>query len=353
MSAGAIWWSRLGNSLRFLSRVTEALREERSTILQVPERFPWREEFYGQVDQRRERFSLYRRLVRLDWREGDDPGAVVLRDLCPRNIQADYWPGETVAAYLGSLGGLELCDYYVWVRGLHAREDLIRWADFTSRYETAAAGLARRAVFLLEYDGPVHQSALLPSAVYEIDEYDSRVFCLERASELTGTAHRGYLAELAIRIGGSDPELCAALLSAGDSLSTDPLSTVNAILEGARDSAGGQFPPMSEGEIASAVWRAAVVLLFPVLEGFRFDFISRHEGALAKYLPITNSNGDQVTEPSDLELGSLFYVVNTASYAFSAGDLERVSLCRDVRNLLAHNKLVPYEDVRAVLSLQS
>ena len=100
------------------------------------------------------------------------------------------------------------------------------------------------------------------------------------------------------------------------------------------------------------MWRAAVVLLFPVLEGFRFDFITRHEKELSRYLPIHNSNGDVVTEPSDLELGSLFYVVNTASYAFSEQELETVSLCRNVRNLLAHNKPVPYGDVSAVLSMQ-
>ena len=49
---------------------------------------------------------------------------------------------------------------------------------------------------------------------------------------------------------------------------------------------------MGDGQIVSAVWRAAVVLLFPVLEEYRFDFILRHKTELEKYLPITNSNGE-------------------------------------------------------------
>lgn len=117
MNAGTVWWGRMGTSLRFLENVTNFLREEHSVILHLPERFPWREQFYEQVDFHRERFSIHRRLVRVDWPAGEDPGAFVLRELCPQTVQADYWPGQTAAAYLGSLDTLELCDFYVWVRG--------------------------------------------------------------------------------------------------------------------------------------------------------------------------------------------------------------------------------------------
>ena len=349
MNAGEIWWGRMGNSLQFLSRISDTLRTHQSAIMQIPERFPWREEFRRQVDRNREQFSLRRRMIRLEWTGDEDPGAYILRELTPRPVQAGYWPGQTPAEYLGSLGDLELCDMDVWVRGLHGREEVIRWAEFAGQYAAAAGRLERRAVFLLEYDGPAHQSALLSSIVYQFDEYDARAFCLELS--LSGRSHRGYLTELAIRIGRGDPELCAALLSVGDRLAEDPAAAVEEILRRETDAEGRPFPPIGEGEIASAVWRAAVVLLFPVLEEFRFDFISRHEAELAKYLPITNSNGEQVTEPSDLELGSLFYVVNIANYAFSPADVERVSQCRDVRNQLAHNKQIPYEEVRAVLEM--
>ena len=353
MSAGEIWWGRLGNSLRFLSGVSSLLRESRSAIVRLPERFPWREQFDREVDRGQERYSLHRRLVRVLWREGEDPGTFVLGELCPRNVQAEYWPGQTVAEYLGALDGLELGDCCVWVRGIHSRNDVIRWADFASRYETAAAGLEHRACFLLEYDGPAHQSALLPDIAYEMDEYDSRALCLELSADLAGTPCRGYLTELAIRIGREDPELCAALLARGDALARDPEAVAEEVLRTGRNAGGNPFAPIGTGEIASAVWRAAVVLLFPVLEGFRFAFIERHQEELARYLPITNSNGDQVTEPADLELGSLFFVVTTAMYVFSPADVERIRLCRGVRNELAHNKPVPYEDVLAVLSLQS
>ena len=208
-------------------------------------------------------------------------------------------------------------------------------------------------MFVLEYDGPAHHSASLPSTAYTCDEYDTRAFCLELSSAGRGTVNRGYLVELAVRIGGDDPELCAALLSTGQRLPENPVSVTKAILQRQVSSEGQPFPQTGAGQIASAVWRAAVVLLFPVLEAYRFDFITRHEAELAKYLPVINSNGERVTEPFDLEIGSLFYVVQTAAYAFSPAEVERVGLCREVRNLLAHNKPVPYEDVRAVLSLQS
>lgn len=351
MSAGRIWWGQIGNSLRLLSQVAENLRDNRSVILRIPERFPWRERFYEQIDIRREGFSMDRRLQRVRWETGGDPGAFVLRELCPRKVQAEFWPGQTVGEYLGSRRDLALCGIDVWVQGLHSREDLIRWASFVAQYETAAQALDHRASFLLEYDGPSHASAAMPSIVYQVENCDCRVFCLEMAAERSEEPLRSYQAELALSIGGEDPEFCAALLEEGELLTRNPLEAVQEAIRERRASDGRRFPELSDSAAASAVWLAAVVLLFPALERFRIHFIARHEEEIAKFLPISNSNGDEVTEPFDLELGPLFYVVHSAGYAFSPAEVDRIILCRKVRNLLAHNKPVPYEDVRAVLEL--
>ena len=81
------------------------------------------------------------------------------------------------------------------------------------------------------------------------------------------------------------------------------------------------------------------------------NFISKNESELARHLPISNSNGDRVTEPCDLEIGALYYIVSSASKEFVAADVDTIRLCRRVRNLLAHNRIVPVDDVQKVLLL--
>ena len=88
-----------------------------------------------------------------------------------------------------------------------------------------------------------------------------------------------------------------------------------------------------------------------MLEEYRLAFISRYEHALARHLPISNSTGDRVTDPYDLEIGAIQYITGSSPHDFPGFDSEAVRLCRKARNLLAHNKPVPYEDARRILAL--
>ena len=82
------------------------------------------------------------------------------------------------------------------------------------------------------------------------------------------------------------------------------------------------------------------------------NFISKNETELARHLPINNSNGDRVTDPHDLEIGALYYIVSSAGKSFEPAEIELIRICRKARNLLAHNKFVPYTDIRTLMPLQ-
>ncbi len=353
MNAGAIWWGQIGNSLRLLTKVTNNLRDCHSAVLQVPQNFPWRQDFYDAVDIRRAAFSGEKRLVRLQWAEDTDPGDFVLDELCSKRVRADYWPGQTCAAYLGSKSELMMNDYYVWVSGIHSKADVAKWAEFVTQYQNAAENLDSSAVFVLEYDGTGTEISGVEKIVYTVENYDCRVFSLEAAASLGNTELRDYQAELALTISENDPELCFALLRTGDKLLHSPVQTTAEVIASACSSEGLPFANRNEQQIQSAAWEAAVVLLFPVLERYRMNFICANYSELARHLPISNSNGDRVTDPCDLEIGALYYIVSSASKIFAPGDAEAIQMCRKARNLLAHNKIVPYADVRALLALES
>lgn len=351
MNAGAIWWGQIGNSLRLLTKVTNALRDCHMAVLQVPSSVPWRQNFYEAIDIRRSAFSGERRLVRLQWEDDTDPGEFVLEELCSKTTQAEYWPGLTYAAYLASLDDIVLNDYYVWITGIHSKVDLINWVDFVSQYAQHSEQPDQRAIFVLEYDGVQIDVSGVEKIVYSVENYDCRVFCLETAAALGNTDLRTYQAELALCIGGNNPELSSALLEQGSKLLLDPVVTAMEVMNSGFSSDGMLFPIESEQQISSSAWKAGIGLLFPILEQYRLDFISCHERALARHLPINNSNGDRITDPYDLEIGAIQYIVGSAAKEFSASEVDNIRLCRKARNLLAHNKPVPYADVKRILEL--
>ncbi len=351
MSGGYLWWNRIGNSIRFLDQVTDLLRDGRSAVLQVPGALPWRREFCDGVDLRRGTFGGERQLVRLGWTENADPGETVLQELCPPRVRADYWPGQTCAEYLGGRENILLHDYYVWVEDIHTKADIAQWMEFVTAYDQAARGLPKRAVFLLEYDGPAVEVTELARVVYAVERYDCRVFCLETAAALGNTPSREYQAELALAIGG-EPELCQGLLEQGTALLSDPVGATQQVLQTRCTSYGRAFPSMSDQQIERAVWNAAIVLLFPILEQYRADFIEANWDELNHHLPITNSNGDRVTDPRDLEIGSIQFIVSNSKTGFSPEAVETIRLCRKARNNLAHNKRISYGDVQKLLELQ-
>lgn len=343
MNAGTIWWGQIGNSLRLLTKVTNALRDCHSAVLQVPQKLPWHQDFYEAIDYRRAAFSGERRLMRLQWEDNADPGEYVLDELCSNRVRADYWPGQTYAQYLASKDDILLNEYYVWITGIHSKSDLSKWTDFVSQYIQHSDRPDQRAVFILEYDGANTDVYGVEKIVYSVENYDCRVFCLESAAANNNTDMHVYQAELALSIGNNDPELCDALLALGEKLLQDPVKATSEAIS----MMGGNR--LSEQAIVSAAWRAAIVLLFPILEQHRMDFVAKHQAALARHLPISNSNGDRINDPCDLEVGSLCYIVTSASKEFHSDEIEDLRLCRKVRNLLAHNKIVPYADVRKLM----
>ncbi len=351
MNPGTIWWGQIGNSLRLLSKVTNALRDCHSAVLQVPQKLPWRHEFYNAVEVRRSAFGAERRLRRLQWEENTDPGEFVLDELCSNKTRADYWPGLSYAAYLASRDDIVLNDYYVWITGIHSKTDISKWSAFVADYVHHCADPNKRAVFILEYDGVNTDFSGVEKILYCVENYDCRVFALEIAASLSNAAMRNYQAELALSICSNNPEFCYELLLQGNKLLEKTMSCVWEVISNSRDSDRRSFPPMTESQIQSAAWEASIVLMFPILERYRMGFIGRHQAQLSRRLPVTNSFGEKITETCDLELADLCHIVNQAGSNIPTNEAEAIRLCRRIRNLLAHNNLVSYEDVQKLLAL--
>lgn len=346
MDYGKIWWGQLGCSLRLLDNLTNLWQDRCSAVLQTGP-IPWRGQLLQEASLRRSAFSANRRLVELNW-DGEKPsGEAVLREFCSQEVVAGYWPGKSFAAYLAEVEDILLHDYDIWVRGIHSEEALRAWWAFVSEYGRCREGSHRRAAFLLEYDGPEVSLSGADLLSFRVGSHNCRVFCLEAAGEEAMLPD--YRAELALSIGGSQPEFCAALLHSGDALLLDPLAAARDVMECDRDSAGTPFPLLSEAELESRVWKAALVLLFPILERFRMDFIRTYRTDLLPRLPHRNSFGALIREADDLELADLWNIISNNKCHIPPQDYHAVKRFTQVRHCLAHIKPVKLEDVQAVL----
>lgn len=349
MNGGSIWWEQLGTSRRFVEQIQKHMEAAESVVLHIPATLPWKSALYSIIDLRKASFSGDRQLQRLEWQPGEDPGSFILDHLCTRVVRADYFPSQTYAEYLGSRDDILLCDYYVWITGVDSREDLQRWAEFISVYNHCSSDFAKRAIFIIEYSGPKAPSGQICQLSFPMEQLDRQVFCLEFASATQNSPLRDLQAEMALRVGGEDPELSALLIDAGVNFLKDPVAVTQIILQNTRRSDHSRFHQLTKEEISSAVWKASIVLLFPVLEQWRFNLISRYSEDLRAHLPITNSNGDKITEPFDIEIGPLQFMA-AQNQLFPKAEYEQLKLCRSVRNKLAHNQMVPYDEVCSVLS---
>ena len=89
--------------------------------------------------------------------------------------------------------------------------------------------------------------------------------------------------------------------------------------------------------------------IFPLIESYRKYFVKRYFRAIKNILPISNSYGEKVTIPEDVEIGTLFYLVGRGDIVISSTEYNELERYRNARNRLAHMNVLENEEVEAIL----
>ena len=349
MTPERIWWEQIGSSIRLIDTIAAALEDEQSLVLRIPDGLPWRDGFYKTLDIRMSAIAADRQLRRLKWNCHEEPGEFILRRLCPQEVQANYYPGQSIPAYLSSLDNLVLSDCYIWISDVYERDDICKWISFINDYRPVESDSSRKAIFIIEYAGPQVETGRTRTVEFRVEEYNCKVFCLELAYELKNTDVPVYQAELAHAMGERNPEFGTLLLNWGEDFLKDPVFIAQTILEHSVNSVGRAFEPAETTFLESCIRRANMVTLYPILEQVRISCIMRHEEQLRNCLPIKNSNGETITEPYELELGGLCHIITNGMHIFYGDEIDRLRVCKKVRNLIAHNRSIEFEDVKRIL----
>lgn len=105
----------------------------------------------------------------------------------------------------------------------------------------------------------------------------------------------------------------------------------------------------SKEEITVSIWESQLKYIFPLIESYRKYFVKRYIRAIKNILPISNSYGEKVTIPEDVEIGTLFYLVGRGDIVISSTEYNELERYRNARNRLAHMNVLENEEVEAIL----
>ena len=353
----SIFWEQIRKARDYAEKICDEAVAGRSVVLSFPDGIPWCEELYIAVED-----LLLRRSCNYAFRQLEDDSSpldsLLLENFCRRELRAQYRQNIGVARFLSRHSESTLHSTYVWVR-ISSGERLQQWLSFASEYSSLMPQGEDRASFIFVVEGLETVLRTRGISILEwrqaIDAYDVYTFCALVSSETDiSPVLRPYLVELSSRLCENDVELARACVLEGKAFLSEPEKTLMDLVAFTRRSNGEAFRfAFDHEECVSLIWEAQIRCLFAILEKYRSAFVRSHRAEICACLPISDGYGQLITEPNELELGQLIYLVGDRRLYISQDEYDTLDFHRHARNELAHMNILPFEEVKKLLTLRN
>lgn len=343
-----LWWCGISRANRFVRRISETVLSNRNVFLLLPARLPWYDTMHDLAEQYLSSGNPFNTLCTIQCPD-QSAGPYLLEHFCKEEKRYAYRPGISYAKFLAQSDDITLNRRYLWVRGVTAKQRK-DWSDFFAEYRRyLPAGTAGAAVILELEDNsqpPACKGFTALRFSDEIDPYDRYTFCaLASANVELSRPLRPYLAELVSTICGNDLELSVFCIRNWKAFLQNPADVLHhAVYTGAVSADCIPFDRLD-----NKIWESQIKLLFPLIETYRAHFVAGHREEIARYLPVQNAFGEEIHNPQDVELGTLFFWVKSGKITISDGECSRLTLYREARNKLAHLTPLSFELAETIL----
>jgi len=314
--------------------------EGRSIMLSLPDDVPWRNTLLELVEEQLKLENPKNAFECIRCPE-EEAGIFLLNQYCREERRATYRYGMTYAAFLGKCEDIVLNDRYIWVYDI-PNNKYAEWLNFILDYNRNVTKKTP-AIFILEikdrnFANKDFKGIRKISFDQNIGAYDKFAFCILAATDHTCREYmRPYLAELVSSICREDIELCAECVNEGNLFLENPVEVINQITSAKYRSDGEPYSfSQTDEEIKKQIWETQLKNVFPVIEKYRSYFITKYRKAIMEALPIMNSSGESVTNPEDVEIGTLVYMAGNGKMILSSKEYEELGHFREARNRLAH-----------------
>lgn len=341
---GFKWWKNMVNAARYLEDAEEIIEEGKSVVLSFQKSIPWLSVMIDELIRLISENFDARSLTVIDTSEVDtSAGEYLFENFCKKETRNTYWEPVHInhIRFLASCETTTLNSCFICVTGINS-ENIDEWEQAVKEYHENC-NLDEHCAFILVVQGDYTSSSkyveCLNFSEYTTD-YDCMLLCLNLALELRcSRLKKMYLAEVASNIADNNVEIAGLLVSEGEKLIREPFKTTKEVFE--RNCI--KYTLLRE-RVSSGVWEAQIKLIFPRLEDFRVEIVQKYKATLKKQLPITNSIGETIREPNDLEIGQLYALRNKISAR--ADDRQLIEKMRGARNDIAHHKPVSFDKIR-------
>ncbi len=337
---GKIWWEDLNGPRRFLVEASNILSGGKSVVLCLPERVPWLEIMRDVLEKFLPKGTQTIKILNAK-KIFDTPQEYVLKNFCANKRGFRAYNSTAYAKFLAESTGIELNDSCLWIRKASPAQ-VEQWLTFIAEYQKFLAG-RKGGVFLLEagdYWNVKSEVAIL-SYKKKISDYDSFAFNIFVAADFANENQlmKRYLAELVTALTEGDVEFGAACIAKSDDFLKNPEKVFEDLMWEFNSS-------KSTEDIEQAIWMTQLKLIFPLVETFRRNFVRRYEEQIRNF-PAHH------VPPEEVEIGALYTQFNTRRWLISEADANDLEFYREVRNKLAHLRVLPFDELQKIFEKNS
>ena len=334
-----IWWEQLNSPSRFIRDAAEKLFIGKSVILCLPKHVPWIKTMREVLEKRlRPNSTLSVKIV--DAKNISEPHKYIFNEFC--EDKDGFRPARkgAHAKFLATRTGISLNSSCIWVRNAEAAQ-INAWLNFIAEYHGFLKG-KRGGVFLLEANEDLNFGKTAGVEIFHyserISDYDSFAFNIFIAAEFGKDNHlmKQYLAELVSALTEGDVEFGAECIKRGENFLREPVVVFENILSTDKFSS-----PKTSEDIDRAIWMTQLKLIFPLVETFRRNFIKQYAEQIKNTPPFYKT-------PEEVEIGHLYGQFVQRKWLLSEIDIDNLEFYREVRNKLAHLRILPFDELQKI-----
>lgn len=379
ISWNEFWWNNITGSNIVVSKVADALLDNRTVILNVPSDLPWRDSMRSSIQtsfQDRTNFPdvIIDMIDVVDENpEKLEPGRFLLKKYASSKVEKGYREKSRISIQDYIVQNDVFKNRIIWVKGVD-NSSTNKWVKFCRGFSPKNPS---EGLFVLEIHEDITPSDNNSFEFIDfskcVSSYDVQLLNSFILDEMEGSAcksnlWKSYIAATVARVCNVDAEVSEQLLREVDFRKESAIDGVARIADmpefsrrGADNGSDHVLWYCRNGktpELEHRVWTSQVQVLFPVIEMERVEYVQKYYTRIARTLADNHFEqyGEHITEPMDLELGSMCYLMSHRGednmyklYIPDEKDRERIKFLHQCRNKLAHVCVCCPEEVRELL----
>ena len=372
------WWNNITGAHVVVSKVADALLENKMVVLKVPSDLPWRYSMRSSIHTAfQERTNARDVVIEAidvvdDNPDGLEPGRFLLQRYASSSIARGYREKSKISIqdYIAQKDVIK--NRIIWVKGLDTTS-ADNWMKFCKGFtpKTVTEGL-----FVLEVHGKIappenrHMEFIDFSecvSSYDVQLFNSFVLDDEECTSYKSDVWKKYISATAAMVCNVDAEVSEFLLREGDFRTESAIDGIARIAEmpefSRRGTEGSEhvlrlYRNDKMAELNHRVWASQVQVLFPIIEMERIELIEKYRSAINTALAENHiiQYGELISDPIDVELGSLCHMMSHRQDAYmymlyipDEEDRDRIRFLHECRNSLAHVSICTPDQIRELL----